>query len=467
MDTLHIVSTIIFFTCFAFVAWQKFFWGLGIFFFLLPTYLIRFKIFGIPTTFLEIMFLILLTVFIIERVRQHKIKSIYRLPFTIYQKNKFLFFSISLFLLAAKISIFISSDLKPALGEWKAFYVEPILLFLILVSIDKFLPLKGGDHASRSERAEGVCDKTWEVIIFALILSGLITALFAIFQKFTGWMVPYDFWENNNTYRVTAWYGFPNGIGLYLAPIYPLAIYSLNKTYKKIRQSTVNQFTVYCLLFTEILFLVTSPLAILFAKSTGALVGLAAGIGLLLILNKKTRWPSIIIGLVTVSSLFGLSSLAGIREEILLQDRSGQIRIAMWQEAVELLQDNPVFGTGLASYSEKIIPYHKTVAGEGIEIFHHPHNIFLTMYVNLGLLGLVGFLGIIVWFFKTGFSAIKNKIQNHSLFTVHCLLASMATILVHGLVDSPYIKNDLAMLFWLVVSLMFIQVYGQRDKGRI
>jgi len=42
-------------------------------------------------------------------------------------------------------------------------------------------------------------------------------------------MVPWEFWENRNTYRVTGWYGFPNAVGLFIAPLIPLSLYLLKK----------------------------------------------------------------------------------------------------------------------------------------------------------------------------------------------------------------------------------------------
>ena len=37
----------------------------------------------------------------------------------------------------------------------------------------------------------------------------------------------------------------------------------------------------------------------------------------------------------------------------------------------------------------------------------------------------------------------------------------MITILVHGLVDVPYLKNDLAILFWIIFGLT-ISIYNTR-----
>lgn len=402
--------------------------GIFLLFLLLPSYLIRFSIGPLPTTALEVIILIIVGVWIIQNFwTKEKRASVSTFLFSVYSKNKLLVFGTALFLLGATISVFTSIDIRAAAGEWKAFYVEPILIFVVLVSI-----IQKSEHRNQ--------------IFFALILSGLATSLLAIYQNYTGFMVPEAFWKSH---RVTAWYGFPNGVGLFLAPLVPLAlylIYNATASLKRGLKRTLIQAS--C-----ILFLIASIPAIIFAKSTGALVGIAAGIGIFLVLYKKTRWPVVILGVVGLIAVLNLPTDNAVRMELLAQDRSGQIRKAVWSETVELLRDRPILGAGLASYDERIIPYHKTVNGEGIEIFHHPHNLFLTMYVNLGLTGLVGFLLIAIWFYNKGFTNLSSR--KHTLLTKY-LISAMTVILVTGLVDSPYIKNDLAVLFWLLPALMII-----------
>jgi O-antigen ligase len=104
-------------------------------------------------------------------------------------------------------------------------------------------------------------------------------------------------------------------------------------------------------------------LAIIFSKSTGGLIGIAAGIGVLLLFHKKTRAPALILAGMVLIAVFLLPSDKVIRQELLAQNRSGQIRIAMWKEAGQLLADRPLLGAGLASYTERVEPYHTTVNG--------------------------------------------------------------------------------------------------------
>ena len=409
---------------FSILTWRRFDYALFLFFVLLPSYIIRFQIGSLPTTLLELQFAIIFILGITKFYKQIFIQLNYY-----FKKYRWFFFFLLLFIIASTISIFTSSDTRGALGEWKAFYVEPILFFLLLLGLDK-------KHSKN--------------LITALLISGLITSLLAIYQHYTGFMVPSSFWENQSTYRVTAWYGFPNGVGLFLTPLFVLTFYDIFK-YKKINWQTI----------IAIFFIPTSLLAIIFAKSTGALIGITGTIFLLLFFYKKTRLLTTIFAITGFILLFSLPQLTSIKKEITMQDRSGQIRLGIWHETWTFLKDHPIVGSGLASYDLRIVPYHQKVNGENIEIFHHPHNIFLTIWVNTGILGLLAFLGILLNIFYNNIFKKKMAVQNY------IIIVSLVGLLITGLVDSPYIKNDLAILFWFVIFLNIKEGYDRKIQGQI
>ncbi|MBI5728495.1 MAG: O-antigen ligase family protein [Candidatus Magasanikbacteria bacterium] len=412
MITLYYTLIIVALAVFTITAWRNFYFALAIFFFILPTYLIRFYLGPLPTTFLEIMIGIIFLAWL-GKIGPKQIRSSLA---DYYRQYSTLFWAVGLFLTGATIAVFTAINFRAALGEWKAFYVEPVIIFLIVIT------------------ACGQDKKYANRILFALILGGLVTAILAVYQYFTGWLVPYSFWENRHTYRVTGWYGFPNAVGLFLAPLFMLAIYYVKKMFGNNQETaTKNQ--------TMLLFFPFSLLAIWYAKSTGALVGIIAGIGFLLLLWPKTRWFAMITGALLLLSLILLPNNA-LKQELLLEDQSGQLRVEMWGETIEFLKTRPVLGAGLASYSARIAPYR---INKAIEIFHHPHNIFLTMWVNIGLIGLIGFVWILIWFFHVAWHR-----------QAHYLAAAMVTWVTTGLVDSPYIKNDLAIVFWLLPALLLI-----------
>src|SRR3989338_9580310 len=113
---MFIWLVIIYALLFAFLSWRRFDIALALFFFTLPSYLIRFNIGPLPTTLLEVMFGIIA---IVWAVRYREWNTEYG-TWNISQ-HKTLLCALTLFLLAATVSIFTSSNTLPALGEWKAF----------------------------------------------------------------------------------------------------------------------------------------------------------------------------------------------------------------------------------------------------------------------------------------------------------------------------------------------------------
>ena len=145
-----------------------------------------------------------------------------------------------------------------------------------------------------------------------------------------------------------------------------------------------------------------------------------------------------------VSVVFGFSP---IRSQVLpvvtLQDWSGNVRLIQWREAWDFINDHPLRGAGLAGYQEAIAPYHK--AGY-IEIFPYPHNIFLNVWIELGIVGLILFVALLVMVAQF---LVRGRYHPAAL----PLAAAWIALVVHGMVDIPYFKNDLSVLFWLLFLL--------------
>src|SRR3989338_537844 len=102
---------------------------LGIVLMLLPSYLIRFTILGIPSTALEVLILIFLFWSVARSFMSSKLEPINR--HATFQKLKQLGkinYAIGLFVLAGIISTVISPEPLKALGQLKSFIIEPVLI---------------------------------------------------------------------------------------------------------------------------------------------------------------------------------------------------------------------------------------------------------------------------------------------------------------------------------------------------
>ena len=99
------------------------------------------------------------------------------------------------------------------------------------------------------------------------------------------------------------------------------------------------------------------------------------------------------------------------------------------------------------------------------EIYMYPHNIFLNFWSELGIFGALLFSWIIAKFlWQSGYFLIKEKDHLERYFVLG-LAASMIALVVHGLVDVPYFKNDLAALFWVIIALLSGLTYKLNENN--
>ncbi|MDP3043621.1 MAG: O-antigen ligase family protein [bacterium] len=377
-----------------------------------------------------------------------------------------------------------------------------------------------------------------EKILWPLAISAFVVSVFAIYQKFTGAFIFNELWAAEETRRVTSFFGYPNAVGLYLGPITIVMTgwltsvilrakpeesqvkggeYSFIK--KKSKERIITDVAADQRSFTPLRFvqddkaddkvlvifvgivIILSLLSIYFAKSEGAMIGIAAGLLVFgLLAGKKIRLATVILIFVAGVGIIMFQPLRDYAvKKITLTDLSGEIRKQQWRETWQMLTASPLrfaLGAGLANYQNAVAPHHQ----EGIffnidndpefhrhvvwneeykkshwqptEIYLYPHNIIFNFWSELGLVGMVLFIWIIGKFFVIGIwdlfghwslpaplrsvrpGGFKNLGTEKNRYIVIGLIGAMIVVVVHGLVDVPYFKNDLAVMFWLLIAMM-------------
>lgn len=433
----------------------------------LPAYLIRFSVFGLPLTLLETMILIISVVWFISRFLPYFKnliqKKVTRIPYPFS-------WEIMALIIISFFSIWTAGFSNSALGIFKAYFFEPIILFILTINIYK-------------EK------KDWTKITWALLVSALTVALLAIYQKISGQFIFNEFWANEATRRVVSWFGYPNAIGLYLAP---LSLVFWGWFFYLPYRATLHKSLQKLLI---ILTIIVSLLAIYFARSEGALIGLAAGLFVFgLLAGRKQRITTIIIALIITSGIsFSPPTKNLLISKLTLNDLSGQIRKQQWKETFLALQGVKIItGAGLNNYQKTVKPVHqegiffnsdnlpnfdsqvygsstlRTKYWQPVEIYLYPHNIILNFWSELGLFGALVFIWLI---FKYLYLALKlivtyNREKRPEKYLALGLFSAMIVIVVHGLVDVPYFKNDLSAMFWILLSflsLLYLQAkYGDK-----
>lgn len=420
---------------FVVVTYRRPIYGLATIVALLPSYLWRLHIWVLPTTFLELM---ILSLFVVWLIKDSRYKS---LNLTFYYKNdnqipKKLRYFLLAWLLVSIVSLLVNFSYG-SLGLWRAYFLEPLMFFIMFVYLVKD-------------------KKDWQIILqaLAILIAWLLTV--SIYQNFSSWnfISAYNY---PNPKRLTAVFSYPNALALLTAPIsvFFFALWLQVKNKKKY---------IWYLLSA----LAGMSLSYL-AMSQGALMAIILAVFIYLILAKKIRKISIpifIVLFIFAGILFPVSAYINNFYQQIFNPGTGlnisslEIRSWQWQETGQMLADNVFFGGGLNAYQSKMAPYHNI---DWIEIYLYPHNIFLNFWTELGLGGLILF---IVLLFLIVY-------QLKYLFKVKHLLSWPLTLFwltwfVHGLVDVPYFKNDLSILFFIFLAITFstYKSFGQSAETR-
>ena len=125
-------------------------------------------------------------------------------------------------------------------------------------------------------------------------------------------------------------------------------------------------------------------------------------------------------------------------------------RLVIWQSAWEILKDHPLIGIGPGMFQKYYLDYQPRFEPYPEWAVPQPHNIFLAFWLQTGLLGLIGLVWLLAVFFRETKKGL-NPGQGSILMII--LMAAMIYVIVHGLVDTTYWKNDLAIIFWLITAL--------------
>jgi len=373
---------------------------------LTPAYVIRWHVGPLPTTLLEVAILATVAIFGLETIRQ-QLAIEWRGALTA---------PAILFILAGAISVLVSGDHRAALGLFRAYFLEPAAFFLIV-----------GAVASTPRRAG--------LILLGLAAGGAVVAILNAAVVLDA--IRHHVLDLATTPPVVI-YQTANAVSLFLIPLVAMAAAILVHGRGRAER------------WLSGLFLAVAVPACLLSFSRGGYLALAAvGLGLAL----SHRWAKLLVPGVVVAAV-AVSQVPLIRHRIAyeLQAVPGNtldFRLRLWGQTLRLLSHHPVLGIGLSYYQQAMGPY-----WQDLPSVIYPHNIVLNFWAVLGLLGLVAFGWLMIRAFIMGWRGWRQHPAAWRPYDLGVMLFLVAMV-VHGLVDVPFFKNDLSLEFWALLGILW------------
>lgn len=302
------------------------------------------------------------------------------------------------------------------------------------------------------------------MFLAAVTFSAVLLFSDAAFQ----WIYGKDFIRGYRIERLNACFSSPNGLAGYIIAILPVLLCMAFLGFKKKR---------FAIRFGGIILYAAGMVLLSKTLSRGAWIGyitssifLVFTAGIMVKRKVKTiRWPVFLI-IPFMLMLFAAAgvSIKPVKERLMtigIGITANTSRLTLWKEAISIIEDFPVLGTGPNTYTSIISRYSASkITGS------YPHNSYLQMAAETGMAGLISFLWILWRFFRSGLGIFWRQIphnrdeRNRQIALLGIMTGVLAT-LVHSFFDTNFFALQFAVLFWVMlgVGTAHIASYGKND----
>ncbi len=371
------------------------------------------------------------------------------------------------FVLAAAISVGIAFARRDALRAFREEIVSPMLYLLLA-----FYCLRARQDVAR--------------LLLALFASAFLVTVQGLVQYF---LFRYTIAPDpDGVRRVHALFGSANNVGLFFDYSLPIGIALLISGHREVF-GFLNTWGVRIAVGIA---LIPMLLVLYLSQSGGAWVAIACATLFIVLLSlpmpsRRIFWLS--------SLALLLALLAGgfvLRHHIIdFLNRHLSVngvstftkRLYLWESALKMIRDRPLFGFGLDNwlcyysantvcvnpamnlhhYWVLYIPGTHTFTGLSDEpTLSHPHNIFLHVWVSIGIFGLMAFVAVLAlftWLFTRILKTLRSvggEMRDHLRWMTVGVGAAMLAGMIQGQVDSSFLAQDMAFCFWTLVGALLL-----------
>jgi O-antigen ligase len=389
-------------------------WSLAITAACLPLYVVRWHYGPLPTTLLETLIGITVVGYLATLWTEKRLPAA-RTPYDI---------PIVLFLVAGVLGIVVAPDHIKAAGTYRAYFLEGAAIFYIAVDMlrtrDDLRPLLLAAAAGSSIVAIG------QVVSFVYVAAHhhLLLGDAPAFLNLS-----------------------PNADAMFLeVPLAFAAAFVLFPSRPRER-----------LVAAVVLGLVV--VAVILTLSRASYLAMAVLAALLVLSVQSRRWRIWMVGGLAVATLIVLE-IPFINQRIASLSSSAALRSSIFGQALRMLSERPIFGAGIDGFPVRVAPFRP--GNQTIELY--PHDLLLTTWSEIGLLGLIALALIMFGVLWRASRAIPQSTDIYRPLLWGCV-GTIILWLVHGLFDSPFWKNDLSVELWLVAALQVVAARAVRPAA--
>jgi len=256
--------------------------------------------------------------------------------------------------------------------------------------------------------------------------------------------------------RVIGTFENPNVFGEFLIMIIPLSFVSLIKS-KRMGK------------YGPLVSLFFMGLSLIYTYSRGAWLAFLVSFFLFLLFLHKGFMKISVIGVFALPFL-PMVLPASIVNRLLsignMADSSTAYRVNIWVGTMRMLKD--YWLTGIGTGTDIFLSVYPSYALSSAAYAQHPHNLYLHVLAELGIVGFICLLCVILLYFKRILSSAQNVKDRDTKLFLLALGAGIFAFLLQGLTDNVWYNYRIFLIFWSLLGLA-VGIYRgyQLEWGRV
>ncbi len=288
--------------------------------------------------------------------------------------------------------------------------------------------------------------KRWiKTCISAFVIPAALVAFIGIVQYSlgfapSGWLDESLF--SGITSRAVSVFNNPNILGVYLATLFPMALFlTLPQQERRLRVigGIVSAYIVVCTVFT-------------FSRSSWIALACGGLIFAVMISPRGILWliPS---AAAAASALLLFPDTVGVRllNFATMSDSANSYRVAVWNSSWNMLSDVFVGGIGLGEEAFKTA--YVNYAASGTQYAMHSHSLYMQIAIQMGVIGLLLFITCIIVISRKCFSSsVKSSSDNELTNAAKAAIAGAVGLLSAGMFDYTWYNFRVFFIFWALLG---------------
>ncbi len=238
--------------------------------------------------------------------------------------------------------------------------------------------------------------------------------------------------------RLSAFYLSPNHLAMSIAPLICITIVQIITT-NSLRLKIFSSITIFL-----------SIIILFFTNSFTSMTALIIALSIVLFIKNKQRILLFLIGFLCLILIIFIGYFKYTHISHNIERSSLASRYEIWLVATDYIQKNPLItkspiDTFQDIYLEQQQFYNPYLHWSAPT----PHNLLLTLWISGGIFTILFFCLLSTRWLYISFSNY-SKTKNTAILLY---IAAFLVIIFTGILDTPYWKNDLAFIFWIILIL--------------